>query len=87
MNNKTCSDGATCTLDKRHAGACVDQREVCHCEADYEDYAHHAPSEFVWRQREEREMRKRRDRVELVALWREEVKQRRRENAARYWRY
>ena len=98
MNPKvrhTCTDGKSCTLDRRHAGPCVEQRPCEPAEGwdmyddeDEDDCAFHAPSEFVWKQREEREARKLRDRTELVSLWREEQRERKREHAARYlhWR-
>jgi hypothetical protein len=51
------------------------------------DYARHMPSEFVARQREEREELLRRDREELQELWREEVQTRRRERAPMFYRH
>ncbi len=54
-------------------GDCLDDQGF-----DY-DFARHAPSEFIEASHDEREERKRRDREELVDLWHEETRTRRRE--------
>jgi len=51
-----------------------------------DDCPYHAPSAFVEAQRLARIERKRRDREDLREVWREEVRARRRENAARFLR-
>lgn len=51
-----------------------------------EDTEYHAPTEFMYAQREERQRRRLRDLNELQDLWREEVQARRRENAGRHYR-
>lgn len=51
-----------------------------------DDPAVHAPSEYVWLCREQRDARKRRDRNELQDLWREEMRARRRERAPFFYR-
>jgi hypothetical protein len=57
-------------------------------ELELDDCPYHAPTAFVEAKRREREERNRRDREDLVDLWREELRWRRREQAARYlhWR-
>lgn len=52
-----------------------------------DDCPYHAPSAFVEAQRLAREERKRRDREDLREVWREEMRWRRREHAARYLRW
>lgn len=49
------------------------------------DPEYHAPTEYVIRCREEREMRRKRDLNELQDLWREEVQARRRERAPLFY--
>ncbi len=49
---------------------------------EYDDCPYHAPSAFVEASRCEREERKRREREDLLDLWREEVRERRREQMA-----
>ena len=58
----------------------VEESSVDDLEWDDEP-AYHAPSEYVWLCREQRDARKRRDRNELQDLWREEVQARKRETA------
>lgn len=48
--------------------------------------AYHAPSEYIWLCRAQRDARKRRDRNELQDLWREEVQARKRERAPLFYR-
>jgi hypothetical protein len=53
-------------------------------EFEFDDCPYHAPTEFVWQQRQLREERKRRDRNELQDLWRAEEQARKREHAERF---
>lgn len=53
----------------------------------YDEFAYHAPTEFVYAQHAERERRKRRDREDLQDTWRDEVLRRKREHAARFLKW
>jgi hypothetical protein len=53
---------------------------------EYDDCPYHAPSAFVEASRLERERQRKRDLTDLQDTWRDEMRQRKRENAARYLR-